>query len=66
MPKDDVVLKMRIERTNKTTEEDVKRFYITVNRMAENLGFNVVTPKENNQHLALRGDKSNEGNKPSF
>lgn len=60
MPKDDVVLKMRIERTSKTTEEDVKRFYITVNRMAENLGFNVIAPKENSQHLALRGDLEDE------
>ena len=60
MPKDDVVLKMRIERTNKTTEEDVKRFYITVNRMAENLGFNVIAPKENSQHLALKGDLEDE------
>tara|TARA_R100000234_G_C4941756_1_gene153278 strand:- start:466 stop:648 length:183 start_codon:yes stop_codon:yes gene_type:complete len=60
MPKDDVVLKMRIERTNKTTEEDVKRFYITVNRMAENLGFNVIAPKENSQHLALRGETEDE------
>jgi len=60
MPKDDVVLKMRIERTNKTTEEDVKRFYITVNRMAENLGFNVIAPKENSQHLALRGETKDE------
>ena len=51
---------MRIERTNKTTEEDVKRFYITVNRMAENLGFNVIAPKENSQHLALRGETEDE------
>jgi len=60
MPKDDVVLKMRIERTSKTTEEDIKRLYITVNRMAENLGFNVIAPKENSQHLALRGDLEDE------
>ena len=60
MPKDDVVLKMRIEKTTKTTEEDLKRFYITVNRMAENLGFNVIAPKENSQHLALRGETEDE------
>ena len=60
MPKDDVVLNMRIERTSKTTEEDIKRLYITVNRMAENLGFNVIAPKENSQHLALRGDLEDE------
>ena len=66
LSQDDKVINMRVERSEKTTEDDVKKFYIQVYRMAENLGFNVVTPKENNQHLALRGDKSNEGNKPSF
>jgi hypothetical protein len=45
---------MRIERTAKTTEEDVKRFYITVNRMAENLGFKVITPKKNSEYLQLK------------
>tara|TARA_R100001443_G_scaffold3461_1_gene10837 strand:+ start:3966 stop:4148 length:183 start_codon:yes stop_codon:yes gene_type:complete len=60
MPQDSAVLKMRIERTDKTTKEDVKNFYITVNRMAENLGFKVIAPKENNQHLALRGEIEDE------
>jgi hypothetical protein len=59
MPQDDVVLKMRIERTDKTTEEDVERFYITVNRMSENLGFKVITPKENSKHLQLE-EQNNE------
>ena len=57
---------MRVEISENMTEEDMKKFYIQVYRMAENLGFKVITPKENNQHLALRGDKSNEGNKSNL
>jgi len=63
---DENILKMRVEISENMTEEDMKKFYIQVYRMAENLGFKVITPKENNQHLALRGDKSNEGNKSNL
>jgi|TARA_Y100001973_G_C5141798_1_gene303332 hypothetical protein len=52
---DDKVLKLRIERTEKTTEEDVKQFYIRVYKMAENLGFNVISKADNNQLIAFRG-----------
>ena len=53
---DDKTLKLRIERTEKTTEQDVKNFYTRVYRMAENLGFQVVPSKKNNQLLAFKGD----------
>ena len=53
---DDKTLKLRIERTEKTTEQDVKNFYTRVYKMAENLGFNVLPAKKNNKLLALRGD----------
>ena len=53
---DDKTLKLRIERTEKTTEKDVKDFYTRVYKMAENLGFNVLPAKKNNKLLALRGD----------
>ena len=48
---DDLTLRLRVERTEKTTEKDVKDFYTRVYRMAENLGFRVVT-----QLLAFKGD----------
>ena len=53
---DDRTLRLRVERTEKTTEKDVKDFYTRVYRMAENLGFRVVTTKKNNQLLAFKGD----------
>ena len=53
---DDLTLRLRVERTEKTTEKDVKDFYTRVYRMAENLGFRVVTTKKNNQLLAFKGD----------
>ena len=53
---DDKTLKLRIERTEKTTEKDVKDFYTRVYKMAENLGFRVVTTKKNTQLLAFKGD----------
>jgi len=60
---DDRLLKMRIERTDKTTEKDVREFYARIYRMAENLGFNVIAPQQNNQHLINRGEESNEVNR---
>jgi hypothetical protein len=60
LPSEDRVLKIRVERSETTTEKDVKDFYTRVYKMAENLGFNVVTPKTNNQHLALRVESENE------
>ena len=53
---DDRTLRLRVERTEKTTEKDVKDFYTRVYRMAENLGFRVVTTKKNTQLLAFKGD----------
>tara|TARA_R110000765_G_scaffold267841_1_gene366893 strand:+ start:167 stop:352 length:186 start_codon:yes stop_codon:yes gene_type:complete len=53
---DDLTLRLRVERTEKTTEKDVKDFYTRVYRMAENLGFRVVTTKKNTQLLAFKGD----------
>ena len=53
-------LKLRIERSEKTTEKDVSEFYIRVYKMAENLGFNVIAPQENNYKIALKGDNQNE------
>ena len=56
MPQDDdKVLSLRIERTEKTTEEDVKQFYIRVYKMAENLGFNVISKADNNQLIEYFG-----------
>ena len=43
---DDKTLKLRIERTENTTEKDVKDFYTRVYKMAENLGFNVLPAKK--------------------
>tara|TARA_R100001510_G_C7655688_1_gene214997 strand:- start:2891 stop:3076 length:186 start_codon:yes stop_codon:yes gene_type:complete len=54
------LLKIRIERTSKTSKKDLDRLYIKFCQIAENLGFNVVIDKKNNQHLALKGDNSNE------
>jgi uncharacterized protein (DUF302 family) len=56
-------LKLRIERTEKTSREDVKRFYVRVYKMAENLGFNVVSREENNKIIAQKGDKEIEEKK---
>jgi|8_EtaG_2_1085327.scaffolds.fasta_scaffold177106_2 uncharacterized protein (DUF302 family) len=56
-------LKLRIERTEKTSREDVEQFYIRVYKMAENLGFNVVSREENNKIIAQKGDKKIEENK---
>ena len=53
---DGKTLKLRIERTENTTEKDVKDFYTRVYKMAENLGFNVLPAKKNDKLLALRGD----------
>lgn len=57
---DDKVLSLRIERTDKTTEEDVKQFYIRVYKMAENLGFNVISKADNSQLIAFRGKEDGE------
>jgi|TARA_R100000234_G_scaffold98083_2_gene66554 hypothetical protein len=57
---DDKVLSLRIERTEKTTEEDVKQFYIRVYKMAENLGFNVISKADNSQLVAFRGKEDGE------
>tara|TARA_R110000824_G_scaffold218869_5_gene405613 strand:- start:11059 stop:11244 length:186 start_codon:yes stop_codon:yes gene_type:complete len=57
MQQDEKLLQMRIERTEKTTREDIKKLYITINRMAENLGFNVIAPKSNEKHLAFKGEE---------
>lgn len=40
------ILKMRIERTEKTTKEDVDNFFIKIYGLALSLGFKVITPKE--------------------
>ena len=53
-------LKLRIERTEKTTEKDINDFYIKVYRMAENLGFKVIVPEKTNRQLMLLTEKKNE------
>ena len=55
-------LKLRIERTEKTTEKDINDFYIKVYRMAENLGFKCyhLKPQKDSFKLPLKGDNQHE------
>ena len=53
-------LQIRIEKSKKTTEEDIQKFYYTIYKMAENLGFNVVVPESTNKQLTLLTERINE------
>jgi|TARA_R100001530_G_scaffold19113_1_gene16181 hypothetical protein len=48
------ILKMRIERTEKTTKKDVDDFFIRIYGIAESLGFKVVIPKEQREVTVSR------------
>ena len=54
----DKILKLRIERSEKTTEKDVEEFFMQIYRTAENLGFNVKLPK--NQQNPKAKEERNE------
>ena len=40
------ILKLRIERSEKTPEKDIEDFFMQIYKTAENLGFNVKLPRE--------------------